>query len=256
MSERRVTNTRRDVEQNRVDARAKRPESQDVHSQLGEVLPVVLVPGRRRHLGLLLRARRNPITTSHRQSRRPRSRSRARSPTPRPGHSHRPRKVDTVMPLARPLATAFSRRARRHAMNTKRAHRSRARTTPPRARRARDTRATTQESIVAEVASAARGSIGNPRPRSRARRVRRAANARRTRARIYVRSFAPPRRPSFQKSRTSRRRTGVDRGGEREAGSTRKGRARGCDSMVTYLPADTSNQKSAAQLRRASSRAC
>ena len=131
------------------------------------------------------------------------------------------------MPLARPHATAFSRRARRHAMNTKRAHRSRARTTPPRARRARDTRATTRESIAAKVTSAARGSIGNPRPRSRARRVRRASNARRTRARIRVRSFAPPCRSSFRKSRTSRRRTGVDRGGEREAGGRHARDARG-----------------------------
>ena len=131
------------------------------------------------------------------------------------------------MPLARPHATAFSSRARRHAMNTKRAHRSRARTTPPRARRARDTRATTRESIAAKVASAARGSIGNPRPRSRARRVRRASNARRTRARIRVRSFAPPCRSSFRKSRTSRRRTGVDRGGEREAGGRHARDARG-----------------------------
>ena len=142
------------------------------------------------------------------------------------------------MPLARPLATAFSRRARRHAMNTKRAHRSRARTTPPRARRARDTRATARESIAAEVASAARGSIGNPRPRSRARRVRRASNARRTRARIYVRSFVRtslssffPKIPNIAAShwRRPRRRA---RGG----GSTREGRARGRDSMVKYLP--------------------
>ena len=154
------------------------------------------------------------------------------------------------MPLARPLATAFSRRTRRHAMNTKRAHRSRARTTPPRARRAHPA---TPEDRSSQRSPAPRGSIGNPRPRSRARRVRRARRTRGGRARelrSFVRTSSSsffPKIPNIPTSRRPRRRAGgVDTQGMRE----------GCDSMVTYLPADTSNKKSAAQLRRSSLRAC
>ena len=245
VSVRRVTNTRRNEEQNRVDARAKQPESQDVRRQLGDVFPAVLVPGLRRHRGLLLRASRKPnhgvassVSSSSLAFARPVA---GTTLGPKPSTAMRRRRQAI---RARPRARAFAPRTTRIDAHKTRAPIARVDIPIARAHRActprDDPRIDRREGFRNRAPPADR----HPRPRSRAQRAQRAAIARRTRARIRIRSFAPPSRSSF---RTCRRRTGVDRRDDaigRKAARVEYMHSRVCDSRVTYVNAQIANEKS------------